>query len=62
VSGNGQLWPTPTDTNGGELLFARSGSDATFTAVVGDPVPEPASLLLLGTGVAFVARRRSRRA
>ena len=64
LNGPGKVWWAPgIFTDGGELVMNRANSDATFEAVVGsDPVPEPAALLLLGTGVAMALRRRSRRA
>jgi hypothetical protein len=64
LSGPGKVWwDGNVSTDGGELVFNRADSDATFEAVVGgDPVPEPASLLLVGTGIAMAVRRRARRA
>ena len=47
-------------TTGGLLTFS-SVSDVTFEASTAPEVPEPATLLLFGTGLAVVARRGLRR-
>ena len=63
INGDGFLWWGPdVFTDGGLLEFNRLASDATFEAVVGGSVPEPASLLLMGAGIALAVRRRVRRA
>jgi hypothetical protein len=60
IAGEGTSWWGPdVHTDGGVLFFRLSESSATFSAEVGS-VPEPASLLLIGTGVTLALRRRKR--
>lgn len=49
-------------TTGGVLVFDSGTTATTFQAVVGEPIPEPATMMLIGTGVlaAAVRRRMSR--
>jgi hypothetical protein len=53
------LGPSPQEPGSGSANFAFT---LDFAPVNAAPTPEPASLLLLGTGIAGVLRFRSRRA
>ena len=69
VTGTGQLlqWAAPPPfllpvlTTDGQLVFNNAATTATFTATVGQVIPEPTTLLLLGTGLAGVAAKVRKR-
>jgi hypothetical protein len=53
---------SPVFTTGGRLALTDSGSPAIFTATIETaPVPEPATLMLVGLGLGAVIRKHVRR-